>query len=108
MIETQSRESDEMLRLKELVISYPHDGIALLDSEGKYCYVNEVHVKPFEYKYEEEVVGKTWHVIYPPEEIERLEREMFPILVEHVEWTGQNLGTTKQGASVFQEILLPS
>lgn len=106
MIETQAVDSIEVLRLKELAIAAAHDGIALLDPEGKYYYLNDAHVKPFGYESEHELIGKTWHAIYPPEEIERLERDMFPLLVEHGKWTGETRGITKQGTPVFQEISL--
>jgi PAS domain S-box-containing protein len=96
----------EVLKLKELAISSAHDGIALLDAEGKYYYLNDAHVKPFGYDHENELIGKTWHAIYPPEEIERLERDMFPLLVEHGKWTGETRGITKQGTPVYQEISL--
>lgn len=99
-------ESIEILKLKELAISSAHDGIALLDAEGKYYYLNEAHVKPFGYDHEQELIGKTWHAIYPPEEIERLERDMFPLLVEHGKWTGETRGITKQGTPVYQETSL--
>ena len=96
----------DLLSLKELAISKTHDGIALLDSEGRYYYLNEAHVKPFGYEHENELLGKTWQAIYPPEEIERLERDMVPLLVEHGKWTGETRGITKQGTPVFQEISL--
>lgn len=96
----------EVLKLKELAISSAHDGIALLDAEGKYYYLNDAHAKPFGYDHENELIGKTWHAIYPPEEIERLERDMFPLLVEHGKWTGETRGITKQGTPVYQEISL--
>ena len=56
----------EVLKLKELAISGAHDGIALLDAEGKYYYLNDAHVKPFGYAHENELIGNTWHAIYPP------------------------------------------
>ena len=96
----------ELLKLKELAISGAHDGIALLDAEGKYYYLNDAHVKPFGYEYAQELLGKTWRAIYPPEEIERLERDVAPILVENGKWTGETRGITKQGTPTYQETSL--
>jgi PAS domain S-box-containing protein len=99
--------SDNRLRqLLELAINSTADGIALLDSESKYYYLNNAHVVQFGYSDASELLGKTWHVFYRPEEIERIERDIFPLLVRDGKWRGETVGVSKQGTPIYQEISL--
>ena len=82
------------------------DGVALLDASGNYYYLNPVHVTMFGYEKEEELIGKSWQHIYSEEEIERINKDIFPILIEKKQWRGETIGKSKQGMPVYQEISL--
>jgi PAS domain S-box-containing protein len=73
---------------QEVAIEISTDGIALLDMEGKYTYLNGSHIRMFGYKKESELLGKTWREFYDQDEIERIEREVFPVLIENKKWRG--------------------
>lgn len=89
-----------------LAIESAMDGIALLNEKGEYYYLNDTHVKMFGYETEQELVGKTWKAIYGPREIERIETNLFPLLMQQGKWSGETLGISKQGKPVYQEISL--
>ncbi len=99
-------EENIFLKKQQMAIANSMDGIALLDAEGKYYYLNEVHLKMFGYDNEAELIGKTWKDIYGPEEITRIETALFPLLMANGKWMGETLGLTKDGKPVFQEISL--
>jgi len=80
-------------------------GIALLDKEGKYYYMNKVHAEIFEYS-EEELLGKTWHILYNQDEIDKISAHYFPQLIQDGSWSGETLGKSKNGRLVPQEITL--
>ena len=82
------------------------DGVALLDASGIYYYLNPVHLQIFGYEKAEELIGKTWQFIYEEEEIQRLNDEIFPVLIEKKQWRGETIGKSKTGSPVFQEISL--
>ena len=82
------------------------DGIALLDAAGNYYYLNQEHIIMFGYEKEEELLGKNWQCIYNNEEIERINKDIFPILIENKQWRGETIGKSKQGMPVYQEISL--
>jgi PAS domain S-box-containing protein len=82
------------------------DGIALLDAAGNYYYLNQEHIIMFVYEKEEELLGKNWQCIYNNEEIERINKDIFPILIENKQWRGETIGKSKQGMPVYQEISL--
>lgn len=94
------------LRLKALAIECASDGIALLDADGKYYYLNQVHVTQFGYETADELIGKTWHVFYKPVEIDRLSDLVFPILAKEGTWRGETVGVKKNGDTIYQEITL--
>lgn len=82
------------------------DGIALLDNTGVYYYVNEVHLSMFGYSDEKELIGKTWELIYDQSEIDRINKDIFPLLMEQKKWRGETVGKSKNGKPIYQEITL--
>jgi PAS domain S-box-containing protein len=102
---TALRESREIIQRQTVAIENATDGIAVLDKEGKFFYLNDAHVKLFGYDSADELIGKTWREIYGPGEIRRIETEIFPIL-QSGKWQGETIGMTRQGLPVFQEITL--
>ena len=97
--------SDLNERMK-LAIDTSMDGFALLDPEGKYYYLNQVHLTMFGYDKEEELIGKTWQHIYQEAEIKRINTDIFPLLAQQGHWKGETTGKSKSGAPVHQEISL--
>lgn len=92
--------------LLKIAVNSTTDGIALLDSDSKYYYLNRAHIEQFGYSDESELIGKTWHVFYDESEIKRAESEIFPVLMEKGSWRGETIGISKKGEPVYQEITL--
>lgn len=90
----------------KLAIASTSDGVALLDANSKYTYLNSAHVKQFGYEDEAELLGRTWHVFYRPVEIDRIERDIFPLLMANGSWRGETVGVKKSGEPIYQEITL--
>ena len=65
------------------------DGLALLDGAGRYTYVNAAHATMFGFAGSDEMVGKDWRMLYDPEELARIENEVFPVLVARRQWHGR-------------------
>jgi PAS domain S-box-containing protein len=105
MIRTELQNDSLQLKMLQALDS-SMDGIALLDANGAYYYLNPMHVTMFDYEREEELLGKTWHYIYEPEEIERIDKQIFPLLVQKGKWTGVTTGKGKTGRIIYQEISL--
>lgn len=96
--------SDINERMK-LAIDCSMDGFALLNPEGNYYYLNQVHLNMFGYE-EDELLGKNWKYIYGEAEINRISTDVFPKLAELGHWKGETIGKSKTGAPVHQEISL--
>lgn len=94
---------------KQLIaIENAFDGIALLDNTGSYIYMNKSHAELFGYDSADELIGKTWKFIYTKDNADRLEKEVFPILGQKGNWSGETIGVSKQGNPVIQYISLTS
>jgi PAS domain S-box-containing protein len=102
---TVLRESKNLIELQSVAIETARDGIAVLDKDGKYFYLNESHVKLFGYEKASELIGKSWQSIYDAEEVERIEKEVFPMLVQG-HWQVETVGRSRTGEPVYQEITL--
>ena len=103
---THEREKDKLLNNLNLAVEHALDGIALLGPDEKYYYLNDKHVKYFGYQTEDELLGKTWRVIYDDDEIKRIEESLFPMLIQTGKWQGETLGRRKDGSPINQEITL--
>lgn len=80
------------------------DGIAIL-KDDKYIYLNQAHLDLFGYT-AEELIGRSWRLLYNEDEVKRLEEEALPILWEKRCWRGEALGVRKNGEEFWQNISL--
>ncbi len=76
------------------------EGIALLDEEGHFMYVNEAYstIVGFE---AEELVGEFWERVYPDEQVERIYEEILPAVPEQGRWTGDTVYQRKDGERIL-------
>lgn len=81
------------------------DGIALTDSNGAFIYMNPSHANMFAYTVDE-LIGKSWTVLYGEAENERLGETVFPKLQSDGAWRGEAFGLSKTGETITQEIVL--
>lgn len=99
-------ENPVFLDKMKVAVESSMDGIALLDASGKYYYLNEVHIRMFGYEMEAELIGQSWQFIYDKPEIERIDKEIFPVLMKEGKWRGETIGKSKTGEPVYQDISL--
>jgi len=82
------------------------DGIAILDENGTYYYMNKAHAILFGYDSAEELIGKSWKHIYSSEYADKIEKDIFPVLMSTGNWSGETIGKDKLGQPVLQYISL--
>jgi diguanylate cyclase (GGDEF)-like protein/PAS domain S-box-containing protein len=97
---------EQTLQERLNVVEAAIDGIALLNENGEYIYLNQSHAKIFGYQYQNELLNQNWRQLYYPEEIERLEREVFPLLQQKRHWRGEASGKRKDGSQFAEEVSL--
>lgn len=80
-------------------------GIAFLNNQGEYYYMNKFHANVFGYQIDE-LIGEKWSKIYELSEIEKITNNYFPILNKEGYWSGETTGVKKNGEAIVQEIVL--
>ncbi|MBD2048044.1 PAS domain-containing protein [Coleofasciculus sp. FACHB-64] len=94
------------LRRQLVAVESALDGMAILNAEDEYIYLNDAHIKIFGYDNINDLLGKTWHKLFYPDEINRLAQEVVPILLREGEWCGEAIGKKQDGSTFFLEISL--
>jgi PAS domain S-box-containing protein len=82
------------------------DGIAILNSGEVYTYMNEAHAKIYGYDRPEELIGKSWRLLYFEDEIKRFEQDFWPELQEKGTWQGELPGKRRDGSVFDVEVSL--
>ena len=95
------KQKENLLRRQLTAMEKVMDGIAILEG-GIYLYVNRAHLTLFGYETPEELVGKTWRCLYSPEQVDRFEQDIFPIVKRDRFWQGEAIATRQDG-STFEE-----
>lgn len=98
---TARKRAETTLRRQLAAIEAAVDGIGILQGDT-YLYVNQSHGTLFGYDNATELVGKTWRELYSPSEIQRFERDIFPILARDRVWQGEATALRRDG-STFPE-----
>ncbi|MBS3795248.1 MAG: PAS domain S-box protein [Candidatus Thorarchaeota archaeon] len=82
------------------------DGIAILNENREYTYLNDAHADIYGYSRAEDLLGLSWKVLYDPEERDRFQQEIMPYLDENGHWKGVAVGRKKNGEKFPQEVSL--
>lgn len=80
------------------------DGMAILDGAGEFVYVNDAFVDVHGYDTADQLRGNSWKRCF--DDVERLEREVFPALADDDEWRGEAIGLRADGSTFVQELSL--
>jgi two-component system, cell cycle sensor histidine kinase and response regulator CckA len=82
------------------------DGIAILDQDERYIFVNEAHARAYGYASAKELLGRSWRILYSPQELIRFEREYMPRLWRQGSLRIQATGRRKDGSEFAQDLSL--
>jgi PAS domain S-box-containing protein len=103
---TERKEAQRGLERMAEAIEVASDGIALLNDDGIYTYVNQSHAEIYGYDSPEPLLGSSWRKCYRSAEIGRFEETIMPRLREEGTWRGDATGQRKDGTVFPQAITL--
>ncbi|MHB8138726.1 MAG: sensor domain-containing protein [Smithellaceae bacterium] len=103
---TERKEAEAKLRQQTDAMDAAIDGIAILNAEGEYVYLNKAHVKIYGYENVVELIGKSWRHLYDSDVIQIFEHEVMPGLSRKGDWYGETIGVKKNGSKFPQELSL--
>lgn len=102
---THRKETEAILQRQSSAIEAASEGIAIL-TDNRFIYLNLAYITLFGYDSLDELIGQPWTVRYSPQEVERFEREIAPVLTEQGHWQGEMLARRKDGSFFAEEISL--
>lgn len=103
---SERRKIEEALQQQLAAIEAATDGISISNSEHKFVYLNNAHVKLFGYQNADELIGQTWHKLYSEAEAKRLEQSTYPALQQNQSWHGEAIAQRQDGSCFPQEFSL--
>ena len=103
---TEHKQAEEKLRQQTTAMEASMDGIAILNEAQNYVYVNEAHARIYGYSTSEELIGKSWQVLYDEDELQRFNQHIMPEFSQKGQWQGEARGKKKDGNTFLQEISL--
>ncbi|MDJ0578030.1 MAG: PAS domain S-box protein [Xenococcaceae cyanobacterium MO_234.B1] len=103
---TERIESERTLKQQLAAVEAAIDGIAILDTEERYIYLNKSHLQLFGYEDATDLLGQTWRNLYSPDEVERFEQNIFPLLLRDGYWQGEATGQRRDGSTFAEEVSL--
>ncbi len=102
----ESRHAQETMEKQRAAMESALDGMAILNEQGEFIYLNNAHADIHGYESAAALLGKIWQDLYADDEVKRLEGEIFPLLYQAGSWRGEAVGRRCDGTNFFQEISL--
>jgi two-component system, sensor histidine kinase and response regulator len=103
-ITEQKRQHETLVQLQRAV-EHGMEGLALLNADGLYTYMNPAHAALYGYEVEE-LIGKSWKELYGPEQQATIDQYHFPFLQVDGYWRGELVGRKKSGELFDVEVAL--
>ncbi len=103
---TERRQTEELLQQQSASMKASLDGMAILDADENYIYLNDAHARIYGYDTPEELIGKRWEALYDVGEVQRFKFDIMPALQRTGQWRGETIGRRKDGTTFPQEISL--
>ncbi len=105
---TPDRHRNFPIRLADLAQALDHseEGFALTDPDGNYVYINEAHLRMYGYDQPQELLGRSWRLLYTPEWVRHFEDAVLPIIPRDKVWRGQVVGRRRDGSSFLAGVTL--
>ena len=101
---TEQRQTKSIIQIQLAAIEASTEGIALLDVNGTFVYLNQAHARLFGYDQAAALIGKNWRLLHVPGEAQRYETEIFPALQRHGRWQGEAIAQQQDGSTFAEEL----
>ncbi len=98
-------DSMEFVDQLTFALNTSNEGIAILDKEGKYIYLNRAHEAMFKYR-EGEMIGQSWTMLYNEKQVKYFVENVFPAIAKEGKWSGKDVAIAKDGSLVKEIVYL--
>ena len=87
-------------------VARAQDGMAVVDADGRFVYMNPSHAELFGYSDPADLIGRSWRMLYDDAGASHIEAEALPQIGARGYWTGEADGVARDGTVVQQEVTL--
>ncbi|ASC73740.1 multi-sensor signal transduction histidine kinase [Halomicronema hongdechloris C2206] len=102
---TALKEAEADIKRHLTAIEAAIDGISIL-RDGHYSYLNQSQLTLFGYSQAEDLLGQSWQVLYPAQEVRRFQKEVLPQVKQHGFWHGEATGKRRDNTLFPVEVSL--
>ena len=103
---TERKQQEKEAQRRAQAMAAASDGMAILNAEGQYTFVNKAHAQIYGYESPDALLGHSWRRCYGDEATQRLEEEVMPTLEAQGAWQGETTGRRADGTSFDQSLTL--
>ncbi|MGE5660222.1 MAG: PAS domain S-box protein [Actinomycetota bacterium] len=103
---TDRKQAELSLQQQAAAMAAAADGIAVLNSNGEYSYVNTAYAQIYGFNQNTELFGKSWKNLYSEAEIQRFEQEVIPTCLHQGHCRVEAMGKRSDGTVFPQEVSL--
>jgi diguanylate cyclase (GGDEF)-like protein/PAS domain S-box-containing protein len=100
----QRRQTRKALERQSAAMSSSIDGMAILDQDGKFTYLNEALAKAYGYDSPDELIGKSWTTLYDEQQLKWFDQHLASALERDGFWRGEATGKRRDGSVFPQEL----
>jgi PAS domain S-box-containing protein len=106
LTEYRQLQTASIARRNTLAMDSAINGMAILDAEGNYIYVNAAYAKMLGYPNAEMLIGKPWHEMSDPQEVSPVRTDIRQSMKEQGKWFGPITVHHNDGTAVPMEVAL--
>lgn len=103
---TGKKAADTLLEDRLAAIEVSLDGLAILDADERFTYLNRTFALMHGYDHPSDLAGRTWRILYDDDEWERLEQAAQLRDSRLTSWRGEAVGQRRDGSSFPQDVAL--
>jgi PAS domain S-box-containing protein len=103
---TSIKKADVIVKKQQAAIEASIDGIAILNDDGEFIYMNDAHAKMYGYDSANEFIGQKWTMLYNKKWQDYFTDIFTTVWPKDREWRGEAEGLKKDGTPLYSEVSL--
>lgn len=97
---------NNLIEFEKIAVENSIEGIAILDENQEYIYLNRAHIELFGYEDENELIGKSWRKLYDEESQKIIDNNYIKTLTKTGKVRFESRGKKKNGELIYQDVRL--
>ncbi|HEY7766909.1 PAS domain S-box protein [Longimicrobium sp.] len=96
---TERKRQEAALNRATAALDASMDGICVISGDGVFEYLNQAKARMLGYDGPEQLLGRSWRTVYPPDEVLRIEEEVLLLVELTGRWRGELVAMRRDGST---------